>query len=193
MFCPNCGTELEEGSIFCGNCGTRIVSEAATTTAVSSKPIFSFKIGKMDFSIIKENIDIFACVFAVIAFISLFLPFFTCSVNLFGMKKKESFSCFSATTSDAVIITIILLLFIASCVFNKKLLNRILGYANLGLVLIKAISLGSDLSKIKNELGDFGSAIKAYPNVGFYFLIISSVVIAFSWLIKSKLLVKLKK
>lgn len=194
MFCPNCGSELEEGSIFCGSCGTRVVPEAATATVPApSKPLCSFKIGKIDFSIIKENIDFLGCIAAIIAFISLLMPYFTCSVNFMGYKEKESFSCFSQTTGDAVLITIIVVLFIAACVFGKKLLTQIFGYINLAFVLIKAISLGGDLSKVKEELGVWGDSIKAYPNVGFYLLLIASLVMAFSWLIKSKLLVKLKK
>ncbi len=194
MFCPNCGSELEEGSIFCGSCGTRVAPEAATATAVAtSKALCSFKIGKMEFSIVKENIDFLGCIAAIVAFISLFLPYFTCSVDFWGMKEKESYNCFSATTSDAVLITIVVILFIAACVFGKKLLTQIFGYVNLAFVIIKAISLSGDIAEIKSQLGGYSDAIKAYPSVGFYFLLIASLVMAFSWLIKSKLLVKLKK
>ena len=34
MFCPNCGTENEQGALFCANCGTSLaVDEAPQTEA----------------------------------------------------------------------------------------------------------------------------------------------------------------
>lgn len=196
MFCPNCGSELEEGSVFCGSCGTKINPEAATTAATAAapgKPLCSFKIGNMDFSIVKENIDILGCAAALVAFISLFLPYLTCSVNLWGYKEKESINFFSGTTGNAVFITLAIIVFIAASVFGKKFFAQITGYVTLAFVLITAIGLGGDIAEAKNELGGFSDAIKAYPSVGFYILLLASLVMAFSWLIRSKLLVKLKK
>lgn len=194
MFCPNCGSELEEGSVFCGSCGTRVAPEAAATTAAApSKPLCSFKIGNMDFSIVKENIDFMGCIAAVVAFISLFLPYVTCSVNFLGYKEKESINFFSGTTGNAIFITLAIIIFIAASVFGKKLFAQIAGYVTLAFVLITAIGLGGDISEVKSKLGGFSDAIKAYPSIGFYLLLLASLVMAFSWLIKSKLLVKLKK
>ena len=64
MFCPNCGTQLEDGALFCGSCGAKIAapaqtaatSSAAYAPAAPGRPLVSFKIGNMDFSIVKENI-----------------------------------------------------------------------------------------------------------------------------------------
>ena len=33
MFCPNCGTKLEEGAVFCTNCGTRVEDSASQAAA----------------------------------------------------------------------------------------------------------------------------------------------------------------
>lgn len=39
-FCPNCGKEIEAGSVFCTNCGTKMENQPAneTSTANSVKP-----------------------------------------------------------------------------------------------------------------------------------------------------------
>ncbi len=103
MFCPNCGTKLEDGSLFCGNCGAKLAEPtqtAATSSAASApvtpgKPLVSFKIGNMDFSIVKENIYFTGLIAAIVAFIALFLPYITCSINVFGEKAKESMNFFS--------------------------------------------------------------------------------------------------
>ena len=218
MFCPNCGSELEEGSVFCGSCGTRLAPEAAATTvAATSKPLCSFKIGNMDFSIVKENIDIMGCIAAVVAFISLFLPYLTCTIETWNGKVTKSTNFFAGTTSNAIFITLAVILFIAANVFGKKLLTQIIGYVNLAFVFITIIGIGSDIAKFKSKLfgisdslldelsqwglGNYSSSlinelsdeIKVYPSVGFYILLLASLVMAFSWLIKSKLLIKLKK
>ena len=44
MFCPNCGKEIQDGSVFCPECGTRIAGAGATakiagaSTAGASQP-----------------------------------------------------------------------------------------------------------------------------------------------------------
>ena len=30
MFCPNCGTKLEDGAVFCTSCGVRIAQDTPT-------------------------------------------------------------------------------------------------------------------------------------------------------------------
>ncbi len=40
MFCPNCGTQLEDGALFCGSCGAKIAAPAQTaaTSSAASAP-----------------------------------------------------------------------------------------------------------------------------------------------------------
>lgn len=110
MFCPNCGTQLEDGALFCGSCGAKIAapaqtaatSSAASAPAAPGRPLVSFKIGNMDFSIVKENIYFSGLIAAVVAFIALFLPYLTCKVDFLGEKAKQSVNFFSGTTSNAV-------------------------------------------------------------------------------------------
>lgn len=200
MFCPNCGAQLEDGALFCGNCGTKIAAPAQTaatsTTAESvaqGKPLVSFKIGNIDFSIVKENIDFMGLIAAVAAFISLFLPYITYSVEFFGEKAKDSINFFSGTTSNSIFITIVLIVYIAANLFGKKRVSQIAAYVALAFTLITAIGVGSDISKIKDSVGYFSDAVKIYPSIGFYFEIIASLVMSLGWLIKSKLLPLIKK
>lgn len=97
MFCPNCGTQLEDGALFCGSCGAKIAapaqtaatSSAASAPAAPGRPLVSFKIGNMDFSIVKENIYFSGLIAAVVAFIALFLPYLTCKVD-FLVRRQSS-------------------------------------------------------------------------------------------------------
>lgn len=196
MFCPNCGTQLEDGALFCGNCGAKIAapaqtaatSSAASAPATPGKPLVSFKIGNMDFSIAKENIYFSGLIAAVVAFIALFLPYLTCKVEIFGEKAKQSFNFFSGTTSNAVFITIVLLVYIAANLFGKKLFARITSYVALAFFLITLIGIKSDISDVLGDFGYFSDAVKVYPSIGFYIELIAMVVMSFGSLIKSKLL-----
>jgi len=38
MFCPQCGTNNEDGAVFCGHCGTSLTQTAAAQTAVNAAP-----------------------------------------------------------------------------------------------------------------------------------------------------------
>lgn len=194
MFCPKCGAQLEDGSVFCGNCGTKISPEDAAATAVpAEKPLVSFAVGKMNFRIVKGNIDFIGCIAAIVAFIALFLPYVTVSANIFGMKEKQSLNFFSGTTTNAVFITIVILCFLATAVFGLKRIAMSAGYATLAFVLITSINLAGDIAEVKDEYSYLGSIVKVYPGAGFYILTIASLVMAFSWLIKSKVLPLLKK
>lgn len=46
MFCPNCGTKLEEGAVFCSNCGVKMESAAAEEKTQEEQPK---EAGKDDF------------------------------------------------------------------------------------------------------------------------------------------------
>ena len=37
MFCPKCGTQLEEGDLFCPNCGTRISAPAEPNNSIVNR------------------------------------------------------------------------------------------------------------------------------------------------------------
>lgn len=201
MFCPNCGAKLEDGALFCGECGTKVAAapQAATTAAPAaqapalSKPLVSFKIGNMDFSIVKEKIDFIGLIAAVVAFIALFLPYVTVSVNFLGQKAKESANFFTGTPSNAVFILIVILLYIAANLFGKKLPTQITAYVTLAFVIITILNIKSEASDVIDSYSYFSDAIKVYPSVGFWLMLIASLVMSFSWLIKSKLLPLIKK
>lgn len=196
MFCPNCGTQLEDGALFCGSCGARIAapaqtaatSSAASAPAAPGRPLVSFKIGNMDFSIVKENIYFSGLIAAVVAFIALFLPYFTCKVDFFGESAKQSVNFFSGTTSNAVFITLVLLVYIAANLFGKKLFARITSYVALAFFIITLIGIKSDISDVLDGLEYFSDAIKVYPSIGFYIELIAMIVMSFGSLIKSRLL-----
>lgn len=204
MFCPNCGAKLDDDALFCGECGTKIAApQAAATTAApasqapaSSKPLVAFKIGNMDFSIVKEKIDFIGLIAAIVAFIALFLPYVTVSSNFMGMKDKASFNFFTGTTSNAIFIMIIILVYIAANLFGKKLASQISAYVLLAFVIITIIGINSEVSSIIDSYdyyGVFSDAIKVYPSIGFYLMLIASLVMSFLWLIRSKLLPLIKK
>lgn len=196
MFCPNCGTQLEDGALFCGSCGAKIAapaqtaatSSAASVPAAPGRPLVSFKIGNMDFSIVKENIYFSGLIAAVVAFIALFLPYLTCKVDFLGEKAKQSVNFFSGTTSNAVFITLVLLVYIAANLFGKKLFARITSYVALAFFIITLIGIKSDISDVLGGFEYFSDAIKVYPSIGFYIELIAMIVMSFGSLIKSKLL-----
>lgn len=198
MFCPNCGAQLDDNALFCGSCRAKIAAKSqsaatSSTTApiqpvVSGHPLVSFKIGNMDFSIVKENIYFTGLIAAIVAFIALFLPYITCSINVFGEKAKESVNFFSGTTSNAVFITIVLIVYIALNLFGKKLGSRIASYVALAFLLITIIGIKSDISDALDMIGYFSDAVKVYPSIGFYIELIAMIVMSFGSLIKSKLL-----
>ena len=180
MFCPNCGTQLEDGALFCGSCGAKIAapaqtaatSSAASAPAAPGRPLVSFKIGNMDFSIVKENIYFSGLIAAVVAFIALFLPYLTCKVDFFGEKAKQSVN----------------LVYIAANLFGKKLFARITSYVALAFFIITLIGIKSDISDVLGGFEYFSDAIKVYPSIGFYIELIAMIVMSFGSLIKSRLL-----
>lgn len=200
MFCPNCGAKLEDGALFCGECGTKVAAapQAATTAAPAaqapalSKPLVSFKIGNKDFSIVKEKIDFIGLIAAVVAFIALFMPYYTVSISVLGQKAKESANFFTGTPSNAVYIMIVILLYIAANLFSKKLPAQIISYVLLAFVVITIIGIKAQTADVVADYGYYGS-IKVYPSIGFWLMLIASLVMSFSWLIKSKLLPLIKK
>ena len=193
MFCPNCGAKLDDDALFCGECGTKIAApQAAATTAApasqapaSSKPLVAFKIGNMNFSIVKEKIDFIGLIAAVVAFIALFMPYFTVSA-------KQSFNFFSGSGSNAVFLLIVILVYIAANLFGMKRFAQVAAYALLAFVLITIISIKGSIADVTGY-SSYGISAKAYPSIGFYLLLLSSLVMSFSWLIKSKLLPLIKK
>ena len=57
MFCPNCGTEIREGSSFCPNCGVSLVREESSVNAESdvrypeqSQPVPVYENAQSDYS-----------------------------------------------------------------------------------------------------------------------------------------------
>lgn len=200
MFCPNCGAKLEDGALFCGECGTKVAAapQAATTAAPAaqapalSKPLVSFKIGNKDFSIVKEKIDFIGLIAAVVAFIALFMPYYTVSVSILGQKAKESANFFTGTPSNAVFIMIVILLYIAANLFSRKLPSQIISYVLLAFVVITIIGIKAQTADVVADYGYYGS-IKVYPSIGFWLMLIASLVMSFSWLIKSKFLPLIKK
>ena len=57
MFCPNCGTEIREGSSFCPNCGVSLVREESSVNAESdvrypeqSQPVPVYEDAQSDYS-----------------------------------------------------------------------------------------------------------------------------------------------
>lgn len=200
MFCPNCGAKLEDGALFCCECGTKVAAapQAATTAAPAaqapalSKPLVSFKIGNKDFSIVKEKIDFIGLIAAVVAFIALFMPYYTVSISVLGQKAKESANFFTGTPSNAVFIMIVILLYIAANLFSKKLPAQIISYVLLAFVVITIIGIKAQTADVVADYGYYGS-IKVYPSIGFWLMLIASLVMSFSWLIKSKLLPLIKK
>lgn len=187
MFCPNCGTQLEDGAAFCSGCGTKIEAPKA-----SSNALVSFNIGKVKFEIVKEKIDFIALVAAIVAFISLFLPYVGVSVKAFGEKYSETAGMFEVSKGNAIFLLIAILAFIVIDVFGFQFIAKIVGYVPFAFMLISVLSLAHDLKEAKEELGGFSDYVKTYPAVGFWFLIISTAVIAFSWAIKSKLIPLIK-
>ncbi len=200
MFCPNCGAKLDDDALFCGECGTKIAApQAAATTAApasqapaSSKPLVAFKIGNMNFSIVKEKIDFIGLIAAVVAFIALFMPYFTVSASALGYTAKQSFNFFSGSGSNAVFLLIVILVYIAANLFGMKRFAQVAAYALLAFVLITIISIKGSIADVTGY-SSYGISAKAYPSIGFYLLLLSSLVMSFSWLIKSKLLPLIKK
>lgn len=200
MFCPNCGAKLEDGALFCGECGTKVAAapQAATTAAPAaqapalSKPLVSFKIGNKDFSIVKEKIDFIGLIAAAVAFIALFMPYYTVSISILGQKAKESANFFTGTSSNAIFIMIVILLYIAANLFGKKLPTQIISYVLLAFVVITIIGIKAQTADVVSDYGYYGS-IKVYPSIGFWLMLIASLVMSFSWLIKSKLLPLIRK
>lgn len=116
------------------------------------------------------------------------MPYLTCKVEFLGQKAKQSFNFFSGTTSNAVFITIVLLVYIAANLFGKKLFARITSYVALAFFIITLIGIKSDISDVLGDFGYFSDAVKVYPSIGFYIELIAMVVMSFGSLIKSKLL-----
>lgn len=76
MFCPNCGTELEEGALFCGECGTRVEQEtqmpqASQIPQTSQQSFRTSVIKTMDKKMLIGLIEIVVLVILVIVFFSL--------------------------------------------------------------------------------------------------------------------------
>lgn len=40
MFCPNCGTQNDDNSIFCAGCGTKLMAEQSACDAPVSQPVY---------------------------------------------------------------------------------------------------------------------------------------------------------
>lgn len=195
MFCPKCGTQLEDGSVFCGSCGTKIEQEAASAEAspAAGKPLAAFKLGNMNFQIVKEKIDLIGLVAAVVAFISLFLPYYTCSVEAWGLKEKESCNFFTGTTGISIFLLLAILAYIACNLFALKRQKQICGYVALACVVFTAIDLVQNIAEVKAAFSFYSSAIKVYPSIGFWIMLIAALVMGLSWLIESKVLPLVKK
>ena len=199
MFCPNCGAQLDDNALFCGSCGAKIAaksqSAATSSTAapiqpvVSGHPLVSFKIGNMDFSIVKENINFTGLICAIVAFISLFLPYLTVSYRNIVHDDNASISInfFKGTTTNAVFITIALLVYIAANVFGKKLFSRITSYVILVFLFIIILGMEKDSNTWANTLVIISDKATLYPGVGFYFECMSIVIMSVGGLIKNRL------
>ena len=200
MFCPNCGSKLDDDALFCGECGTKIAAPqtAATNAApatqapVSGKPLVSFNIGNRNFSIVKEKIDFFGLIAAIVAFIALFLPYYTVSVNILGQKAKESANFFTGTSGNAVFLLIVIFVYIAANLFAQKRAKQVTAYVLLAFLVITIIGIKAETAGVIAAYSYYGS-IKVYPSIGFWLMLIASLVMSFEWLIKSKLLPLIKK
>ena len=69
MFCPNCGTQLPDGSAFCGNCGNRL-SAAPNPAPAPGYPPVAQPAGSFD---IKKFLPIIIGVAAAVLLLALFL------------------------------------------------------------------------------------------------------------------------
>ena len=143
----------------------------------------------MDFSIVKENINLTGLICAIVAFISLFLPYLTVSYRniIHDDNTSISINFFKGTTTNAVFITIALLVYIAANVFGKKLFSRITSYVTLVFLFIILLGIERDSNAWANTLVIISDKATLYPGVGFYFECISVVIMSVGGLIKNRL------
>ena len=78
MFCPNCGTNVEEGQEFCPNCGGKL-SGGGNNFKEKSGKVVSFL--KEKWNILFNNKKIFYPVCAAIVVVFVLIIFFACSGN----------------------------------------------------------------------------------------------------------------
>lgn len=185
MFCPNCGKQLDDTVKFCDGCGSKVADETATTqtaNASGSKPLVAFNVAGINFSIVKEKIDFIGLIAALVAFIALFLPYFTISVPLLGISESYTFY---HNSNNGSFILVVLLLYIFFNVFGFKTIKNIVGYVYCVFMVIAALSF---VSEIKNNYRNFKNLIDY--NAGFWLLVITAIIIAGVPLVKKFILKK---
>lgn len=86
MFCPNCGTQINENGAFCPNCGNQINNTSAPVNPVAEKPK---KVKKKKGKVIATIISILVVV-AIAATVIIINPFGDKGGNGLGGGKKEN-------------------------------------------------------------------------------------------------------
>lgn len=95
MNCPVCQTESAPDSVFCRNCGTRLAPAAATSPPPggvgSPRPATGVPPASLDLSRL-TTVDKVVAGATLITMISIWLPWFTGSVSVFGVTGSASVS-----------------------------------------------------------------------------------------------------
>ncbi len=154
MFCPNCDSQIREGSNVCSNCGATLAESNQKNAYISA-------------AMQEQSTNVFAIVASVLLAISTFLPFETItSVNV-------SYSLMSR--GDSIYFLGIAALGIVGALLRKNIIVIIAGIASCFLSYVEA-TLPADES------------IAEYLQweIGFYLMIVFSVLLLISGFIKSK-------
>lgn len=182
MFCGQCGTPNKDDAKFCASCGAPL--KAVSTASPSSSSSFTDTVSSAastfkDSAIEKSSkaMDIPAIIGSILLIISLFLPFAT--VDFF---VTESVSLMDS--SNGIFFLILAVLVIVFAALKKDILVLIFSAITFGLMLIIVIDFNSSLG----DLSYYANVIT--KNIGFYLLIISSLIMLGSPIVKKFILHK---
>lgn len=168
MFCPKCGTQLQDGAEFCPSCGAQLGQQQAqpqqgTQPSNNTPSAGSFDISKVTEKFVDslKNIkslgrwNIIMLIAAGVYFISTFFPYikFIISQNFYQ----------SANGGGILIMFVILISVLCSAILDNALAMIISGCALGGFSLLRWLA--------NTELSSFYS-------LGFYLLLLSSIVVA---------------
>ena len=129
MFCPKCGAQLPDGSVFCSACGTQIAQQVAPQVEQAASAVQQAAPAAKPVSIDFTKINILGAVLTVLLFFTLFMPFqaggkmfitkpegwfmilVVLAAGFFCVTKMDSF--FMLASAAAVVLCFLSLLLIA--------------------------------------------------------------------------------